>query len=78
MGSIFEGKLTKKEILRALIGDNKEFLTREEISELYGVHLRTVDNFINRGILIPLQVKGSRLVRFRRKDVIAAMEPVRK
>ncbi len=70
---------TKADVLEAvslLQGASGEFLDREEVATLLKVSLRTVDGYIAKGLLQPLRIKRSRLVRFRRQDVLDLLQPI--
>jgi excisionase family DNA binding protein len=41
----------------------RELWTREEAAKFLGVHVRTVDSYIKRGLLVAFQPKGTNLTR---------------
>ena len=62
--------------LRRLTAAATELMTPESVTELLSIHRRTLDLYIAKGILKPVRIRGSRLLRFRRQDVLDLLEPV--
>ena len=54
-----------------------EFVSRAQVAEMFGVTLRTVDKYVARGLLVPLRVPTSRLTRFRKRDVVDLLRPIK-
>lgn len=54
----------------------RPYLTQAEAAEYLGVTDRTIRNYIARGTLKAARVKGSRLIRIRRSDLDALMQPI--
>jgi len=54
--------------------DTPEYLTRKQVSELLGVSLVTLDNWVKRGMIPALRI-GYR-VRFKKEDVQKALKEV--
>jgi hypothetical protein len=57
--------------------ESEEFVTRAEAAAMLGVGVRTVDKYCVRGLLVPLRVPTSRLTRFRRRDVLNLLQPIK-
>jgi hypothetical protein len=71
--------------LRALAkAESEEFITRADAGKLLGVGVRTIDKYCVRidkycvrGLLVPLRVPTSRLTRFRKRDVLELLQPIK-
>jgi excisionase family DNA binding protein len=69
--------LARPDVLRALrqlTAVTNELMTPEGVTELLSIHRRTLDLYIAKGILKPFRIRGSRLLRFRRQDVLNLLE----
>jgi hypothetical protein len=62
--------------LQTIKAVSSEYIGRDEVAQILGIHVRSVDNYCQKKILRPLRIKGSRLVRFRRQDVLDLLESV--
>ncbi|CCH77731.1 putative phage excisionase [Nostocoides japonicum T1-X7] len=52
------------------------YLSLGEVAAELGITDRTVRNYVARGVLPAHRIKGSRLIRVRRSDVDALLQPV--
>jgi excisionase family DNA binding protein len=53
----------------------KQYLTKQEVAEYFGVSIRTITNWIRQGIL-PAQRVGSRFVRIDLDDLKHVITPI--
>jgi hypothetical protein len=53
-----------------------EYLSRNQVSKLYGISLKTVDNYSKSKILNPLGMEGSNRVFFLRSEIEASLKPI--
>ena len=71
------GQIDIRTALEALgKGESDEFITRKQVADMLSVTPRTVDIYVQRGLLTPLRIRTSRLTRFRKRDVIALLQPI--
>jgi len=54
----------------------KEYMTRQEVADLCGVHLQTINNWMSAGYLKPYKIVG--VVRFKRQEVADWIESQKK
>ena len=56
----------------------EEFVNCKEGSQLIGVGERTLINYANRGLITTYRLRSSRLLRFRKSDLLKLLEVVKK
>jgi excisionase family DNA binding protein len=71
--------ITKAELMTTLAGlgltQPEEFITRAESADILKIEIRTLDRWVQKGRLRAYRVPGSRLIRFKRKEVMALLQP---
>lgn len=55
---------------------DREMVTQEQVAERYGVTVKTVRNWIARGIITGYRMPGGRLIRIDLNEVERAMTPI--
>jgi hypothetical protein len=60
--------------LRLVVGAEREFLTAREVQYMLQISPRTLVNYDRRGILPGYRIKTSRLLRYKREDVLKLIE----
>jgi hypothetical protein len=56
--------------------NQNEYISRNQVSKLYGISLKTVDNYSKSKILNPLGMEGSNRVFFLRSEIEASLKPL--